>query len=284
MASNTEQLGLLKKDPVVDANDTFNIETMLNENWDKVDDFAKTVDEHLAERLQDGVHGLATTQNIIYYVDAVKGNDNNNGLTKDTAFKNIQTAIDKLPKNIMHDVRIRVLPGDYSSQGIIEVHGFRSMRSLLSSVNDFKIIAFDGDVEITDIAKAINYKVYAIRVTNCHATVSVSSFYPTNTDYAFGLGVDSSARVLFMSCMDSVSASRDGIFASASRVENHGCSLSNKAFAISSRRSAHVYSAASSGSQNQVALYATEGGVISKRTGQPSGTTAERIDNGGAIR
>ncbi|MFC0654167.1 hypothetical protein ACFFF5_20975, partial [Lederbergia wuyishanensis] len=82
MASNTEQLGLLKKDPVVDANDTFNIETMLNENWDKVDDFAKTVDEHLAERLQDGVHGLATTQNIIYYVDAVKGNDNNNGLTK----------------------------------------------------------------------------------------------------------------------------------------------------------------------------------------------------------
>ncbi|MFC0653535.1 hypothetical protein ACFFF5_17765, partial [Lederbergia wuyishanensis] len=42
----------------------------------------QALDEHEAERLQDGVHGLATTQNIIYYVDAVKGNDNNNGLTK----------------------------------------------------------------------------------------------------------------------------------------------------------------------------------------------------------
>lgn len=38
MASNTPNLGLLKKDPMVDGNETFNIETMLNENWDKVDE------------------------------------------------------------------------------------------------------------------------------------------------------------------------------------------------------------------------------------------------------
>lgn len=37
MASNTDFLGLLKKDPVADASDTFNIQTMLNENWDKID-------------------------------------------------------------------------------------------------------------------------------------------------------------------------------------------------------------------------------------------------------
>ncbi|MUT67820.1 hypothetical protein [Paenibacillus sp. NEAU-GSW1] len=37
MASNTPNLGLLKKDPAIDGNDTFNIETMLNENWDKID-------------------------------------------------------------------------------------------------------------------------------------------------------------------------------------------------------------------------------------------------------
>ena len=40
MASNTNNLGLLKKDPVADGNDTFNIRTMLNENWDKIDEFA----------------------------------------------------------------------------------------------------------------------------------------------------------------------------------------------------------------------------------------------------
>lgn len=38
MAEYTEFLGLLKKDPVADATDTFNIQTMLNENWDKVDE------------------------------------------------------------------------------------------------------------------------------------------------------------------------------------------------------------------------------------------------------
>ncbi|MEW5321348.1 tail fiber protein [Geobacillus thermoleovorans] len=37
MASNTPRLNLYKKDPVADANDTFNITTMLNDNWDRID-------------------------------------------------------------------------------------------------------------------------------------------------------------------------------------------------------------------------------------------------------
>ncbi len=38
LASNTERLDLYKKDPSVDGNDTFNIETMMNDNWDKIDE------------------------------------------------------------------------------------------------------------------------------------------------------------------------------------------------------------------------------------------------------
>lgn len=41
MASYTEFLNLLKKDGIADAQDTFNIQTMLNDNWDKIDAFAK---------------------------------------------------------------------------------------------------------------------------------------------------------------------------------------------------------------------------------------------------
>ena len=37
MSAWTKFLNLLKKDPVVDGNDTFNVQTMLNENWDKID-------------------------------------------------------------------------------------------------------------------------------------------------------------------------------------------------------------------------------------------------------
>ena len=43
MSSYTQHLDLLKKDPVADASDTFNIDTMLNDNWDKVDAFAGAV-------------------------------------------------------------------------------------------------------------------------------------------------------------------------------------------------------------------------------------------------
>lgn len=37
MASSTTNLELYKKDPLTDGSDTFNITTMLNENWDKID-------------------------------------------------------------------------------------------------------------------------------------------------------------------------------------------------------------------------------------------------------
>jgi len=37
MASNTENLSLYKIDPATDGDNTFNIEIMLNENWDKID-------------------------------------------------------------------------------------------------------------------------------------------------------------------------------------------------------------------------------------------------------
>ena len=45
MASYTKRLNLLKKDPVADGADTFNIETMLNENWEKIDKGAVILDE-----------------------------------------------------------------------------------------------------------------------------------------------------------------------------------------------------------------------------------------------
>lgn len=61
MASNTERLGLLKKDPVLDGADTFNLKTMLNDNWDKID-------EKVAVLGPDGkipVEQMGDTQTII---------------------------------------------------------------------------------------------------------------------------------------------------------------------------------------------------------------------------
>lgn len=49
MASNTPNLNLLKKDPATDGNDTFNIQTMLNDNWDKIDVAVGEVREELKD-------------------------------------------------------------------------------------------------------------------------------------------------------------------------------------------------------------------------------------------
>lgn len=48
MSENTVNLDLLKKDTVTDANDSFNIDTMLNDNWDKIDIFAGDVNEFIS--------------------------------------------------------------------------------------------------------------------------------------------------------------------------------------------------------------------------------------------
>lgn len=53
MASNTENLDLLMKNPSTDGADTFNIQTMLNDNWDKIDSFAGSLDTKLAGLLHD---------------------------------------------------------------------------------------------------------------------------------------------------------------------------------------------------------------------------------------
>lgn len=52
MASNTENLNLLMKNPSTDGADTFNVQTMLNENWQKIDENAGTVAQALANILK----------------------------------------------------------------------------------------------------------------------------------------------------------------------------------------------------------------------------------------
>lgn len=52
MASNTENLNLLMKNPSTDGADTFNVQTMLNDNWQKIDNNAGTVAQALANILK----------------------------------------------------------------------------------------------------------------------------------------------------------------------------------------------------------------------------------------
>lgn len=52
MASNTENLNLYKKDPIADKDETFNIQTMMNDNWDRIDQFAGETSSHMAQKAE----------------------------------------------------------------------------------------------------------------------------------------------------------------------------------------------------------------------------------------
>jgi len=61
MASNTPNLGLLKKDPMADGNETFNIKTLLNDNWDKIDEAVGNIKVPDASLTEKGVVQLSNT-------------------------------------------------------------------------------------------------------------------------------------------------------------------------------------------------------------------------------
>ncbi|MHB0944564.1 hypothetical protein ACYCSU_23745 [Paenibacillus sp. ALE1] len=71
MASNTPNLSLYMKDPVTDGNDFFDIETMMNDNWEKIDGFAGGMDE-VKERLNTISRKDVTLQPGVQIVNAAK--------------------------------------------------------------------------------------------------------------------------------------------------------------------------------------------------------------------
>lgn len=87
MSSNTDKLKLLKVNPVADGEQYFNIDTMLNDNWDKVDtyaqDMANKVDGNLLPRLneikvkevtfQPGLQIINAEKNSPFQLTNVKG-------------------------------------------------------------------------------------------------------------------------------------------------------------------------------------------------------------------
>ncbi|GAA0137758.1 hypothetical protein YSY43_45990 [Paenibacillus sp. YSY-4.3] len=79
MASKTEHLNLLKKDPVADGNEYFNIETMLNENWDKIDEAVGYVQNRLNRSstesitLQPGLQTINAKRDARFKLGEVRG-------------------------------------------------------------------------------------------------------------------------------------------------------------------------------------------------------------------
>lgn len=90
MASNTPNLSLLKKDPLTDGNETFNIQTMMNDNWDKIDTAVKKVQDDVANIDPDIPDASTTTKGIVQLTSAT----NNTSETLAATAKAVKTVSD----------------------------------------------------------------------------------------------------------------------------------------------------------------------------------------------
>lgn len=72
MPSNTEHLNLYKVDPASDGSMTFNIDSMMNENWDKLDEYAQGLEQKLivsyTHKRTDTIHELTGEGNNLKFL------------------------------------------------------------------------------------------------------------------------------------------------------------------------------------------------------------------------
>jgi len=74
MSSNTTKIGLYKANPITDPNDNFNLDTLLNNNWDKIDAAVGNKAELPVANSKDTLITSTNTQTIASYTPIVSGN------------------------------------------------------------------------------------------------------------------------------------------------------------------------------------------------------------------
>lgn len=206
-----------------------------------------------------------TTADITYYVSTT-GSDSNDGLSAGNPLRNIQTAINKIPQIVNHIVTIIVAVGTYSEDVVLS--GFVGKGS----------INILGDTALSD-----NYKINSFTSSKCNCTLGLRGFRAiTTTRIGFDIGYCTFIRIDYCKCIDSA-MSQFAFNSMASYTWIVNCTASNKDTGVKCSTGT-VLSANVSGTGNNNALAALQGGVIAKEGGQPSGTTAEFTTTGGVIR
>ena len=162
MASYTEHLNLLKKNPATDGADTFNIETMLNENWDKIDEAVakkaelgadgKVSAEQLPEMNYDKAGSAAAVQKNL---DAHTGNKSNpHGVT---AAQVGALPVEPNPTSDTTDLNSLLSPGIYMAVYITGVNQtpfhtpYGEAQSGYSTVTHYDVIVFGMSTRLSQL-------------------------------------------------------------------------------------------------------------------------------------
>ncbi|WP_347722509.1 hypothetical protein [Lysinibacillus capsici] len=195
--------------------------------------------------------------------------------------RSIQTAINKLKKYIKGTSKIRILPGDYSSEGQIKVEGFYGQGRLV-------ITAYDGLVDVQNTNNSNLYRIDSLYINNCRNGIDIFSLKSTykGSDRA-GFYTINSSFVFFGWCSDTViNSDKIGfLFEVGSTGTSSGCICENKEVALEVRCSVVSSMSWSVGNgTNVIGLKVIQGGVIGKSYVQPIAAIMEVIDSGGVVR
>lgn len=219
---------------------------------------------HNSKGIPDGVHGLATTGDLTYYVRP-DGSNSNNGLANSSAsaFKTIQYAISKIPQIVNHSITIRLLEGSYAESVVIA--GF-------------------GGIGQISLRKQTTGAVFVDAVSVLNSTLPIE---------AQGLTVTSQYGVTVSRCTDVTisdfnvvgnSSGYNGFTISKSYVHLTSTVISNKGMAASVSDNSLVKVGWNSGSGNTTVYGSYFASTIIKINQEhPTGSTAQYTQGGGVV-
>lgn len=217
---------------------------------------------HSSKGIPDGVHGLATTGDLTYYVRP-DGSNSNNGLANSSAgaFKTIQYAISKIPQIVNHAISIIYTEGSYNENLIIS--GFVGK----------------GSIRLRRQSQGL-VSVNSLSISDCTLYVEVASM--TFASSGGGVSAVRCASVNINNCTLIIGG--DGFDIVKSHANLYSNVISNKTFAISASDDSLVHSLGNTGSGNGIAYRSVFASTIIKINQEhPTGTTSQFTQAGGVV-
>ncbi|GMQ58268.1 hypothetical protein AN1V17_26630 [Vallitalea sediminicola] len=297
MPQYTSNMDLYKVDLETDGNSTFNIKTMLNDNWDKIDskydeqegrirgnsEVVNEVKEDVGDKselkteekssLVGAVNEVSTgmadiaklidksVSNIVYYVDNNYGNDSNNGLTENTAFKTVEKAFELIPYFAIRKYTIKI-KGNYNSN--INLTGYKN--------NGYLPFIIEPLTLHSEINGQLNLRAFNSSESNGSGIV-IRNFTLTETSYFTNCNCLYINNCIIKKCICFTLTNCSVIY----------CTFFNCNTCIKARYFSSIYSNYNQGTGEEYGLYADINSVIGKRGPQPTGNIANEFIGIGSV-
>lgn len=229
---------------------------------------ADALETHLSDyaSMQFGSIPYTTTQDVIYYVDEVNGDDGNDGLTSGTAFKTWAKVNSMIPMFVLHNIEVRVI-GNISG---VYLNG-RVIGGFLKIIGDTEdninhVMTFEGNRPFYGIVGG--------------STGAAGSSFRLE---AFTINMDFIVYGCQAFCMFSIKLQQ--LSFQNTTAYTVFCEYSGDGDGLIAIYQSLITSFNASGTVDGYGLKASHGSIIAKRGTQPTGNTAnEFTEYGGVIR